>query len=139
MRYNRGIREYMHLHQKARDFKTTVLWLHGLTGTGKSTLARNIAETHYERPAYYKQQGNWWCGYSGEDVVIWDDFSGAHYQTILNVTDRYPLLVQSKGGNNNFLAKLLIFTSNQKPEEVYSERTEVSALLRRINLILEIL
>ena len=52
--------------------------------------------------------------------------------------DRYPLMVQIKGGTTSFLAKKTILTSNSHPREWYSNKLCVyGALRRRIDFIFE--
>lgn len=103
--------------QRPRSWKTTVVVLHGPSGCGKSRWA------HERWPeAYTKDPTNdWWDGYQGEEVVIFDEFyGGMRHDAMLKIMDRYPLRVQIKGGYVNFSAKLVIITSNADPREWYS-------------------
>lgn len=66
--------------------------------------------------------------------MIIDDFYGwIKYSTLLRLLDRYPMRVEYKGGQANFLAKTIIFTSNRHPSEWY--KMDNSALMRRITEI----
>jgi hypothetical protein len=129
--FGRGLERLRHLIvETQRDWKTEVIVLIGPPGTGKSRYA-------FEFPAenkYYKPRGKWWDGYSGNDVVVMDDFYGwLPYDDLLRITDRYPLRVEFKGGMTQFVAKTLIITSNREPRDWYKSEFDLSALYRRIN------
>lgn len=107
----RGLTLYRSLCVKARDFKSTVYVCQGPTGTGKSKWALETFPN-----AYWKQRSNWWDGYCGQETVIIDEFYGwLPFDLCLRLCDRYPLLVETKGGNVQFVAKRIIFTSNALP------------------------
>lgn len=139
IRYYRGIEKlFGYLSQRTkRDWKTETLVYYGEPGTGKSRTAKEIADAR-GGGVYYKTRGDWWDGYQGEESVIIDDFYGwLKYDEILRLTDRYPLQVPIKGGFTEFLAKLIIITSNRPIREWYSGAwfTDISlrALMRRID------
>lgn len=128
VRYYRGINCFRSLITPKRNWKTEVYVLWGVPGTGKS---RYCLENY--PGAYWKQRGQWWDNYCGEDAVILDDFYGwLPYDTLLRICDRYPLLVESKGGNINFTARYILITSNQLPEKWYPNMKDLSALERRV-------
>lgn len=115
LRYERGIQNYKRLKQPKRTWKTQVILLVGQPGSGKSHWAR---ENYPD--AYYKQNSKWWCGYDGQETVIMDDFYGwLPWSVLLNIMDCYPTMVETKGGNVNFVAKTLIITSNADPNTWY--------------------
>ncbi|AXQ66087.1 MAG: putative viral replication protein [Circoviridae sp.] len=133
IRYGRGLRDYINVRGlvKPRDFKTKVIVVVGEPGSGKSKFANE-----YEGSKYWKPRGQWWDGYNGEDVVILDDFYGwMPYDELLRVGDRYPLKVQVKGAFVDFVSKVLIITSNKRPEEWYDKEKipDQSAMWRRFN------
>lgn len=119
---------------KPRDFKTEVTLYFGPPGAGKS---RHVYE-EFGPAAYYKPPGHkWFDYYAGHDVVVFDDFRGSWfcYSTLLNLLDRYPCMVEVKGGMLNFAPKKIIITSNVIPEKWYepSKQINIQALLRRID------
>ncbi|AMH87745.1 replication-associated protein [Pacific flying fox faeces associated circular DNA virus-5] len=89
-------------------------YLFGTPGTGKSHIAHAAVEerTWYSKDATTK----WWDGYSGEEVVIVDDWSGPSTQAEADQwkkwVDRYPCRVETKGGHVWLKTKQWIFTSN---------------------------
>lgn len=107
----------------------------GTTGTGKSHRAWCEAGLQ----AYPKDPlTKWWCGYQAQEHVIIDEFRGivsiAH---LLRWLDRYPVMVETKGGTRPLMARKFWITSNVKPEFWYLELDEATrnALMRRIEVI----
>lgn len=111
----RGLSHYRVITSTPRDHEVTVTVIQGPTGTGKS---RHCKEQY--PGAYWKQRSNWWDGYEGQETVIIDEFYGwLPFDLLLRICDRYPLLVETKGGQVNFTAKNIIITSNTVPERWY--------------------
>lgn len=127
------------LHLKERKDKTEVWWFYGKTGTGKSKKAKELAGDDF----YYKQPGNkWWCGYKQQDVVVIDDFRDCKelcFSYWLRLFDRYPCLVEYKGGSVEFNSKKIIVTCSVRPQEEFSNHQgeEMEQMLRRIEKIEE--
>lgn len=111
-----------------------VIFMVGKTGTGKSSYARELFPD-----AYWKDQSKWWHGYTGQKVVIWDEFfGGCCTPTEFNkVCDRYPHRVENKGGFVPLEAEIIIIISNWLPMDWWSDRTRISlpALYRRFSEI----
>ena len=117
--------------QKHRTFKTQVLVLYGPPKKGKSAFW-NICYPD----AYVKPHGTWWDGYDGQEVVVIDDFYGwLPYSFMLQLLDRYPLLVEVKGGMATFNSKLIIITSNKSPNCWYGTDCSYPPLERRLDTI----
>lgn len=117
IKYSTGIQKLMNLKNSRRFFKTEVIWLYGSTGTGKSRFAWTAAPEAYMKCSSHK----WWDGYTGQDVVIVDDYRpSAHlpFHFMLNLMDRYPLSVEVKGATVEFISKKIYITSPYSPQEV---------------------
>lgn len=115
VRHFRAFRAYKLLKQSARNHPVSTKVIVGPTGTGKSRFCL------WKFPkAYWKQRSSWWDGYNGEEDVILDEFYGwIPYDTLLRLCDRYPLLVETKGGQCHMLCKNVIITSNHMPDKWY--------------------
>lgn len=124
----RGLNNYRLLIQPKRNHETKVLVCQGPTGTGKSKWCMDNFPN-----AYWKQRSNWWDNYKGEETVIIDEFYGwLPFDLILRICDRYPLLVEIKGGQTQFTAKTVIFTSNSTPDRWY-KKAYMQSFYRRVH------
>lgn len=125
----RGLTHYRFLKSKPRDHEMTVHVVQGPTGTGKSRWAKDQFPE-----AYWKQRSNWWDGYSGQKTVILDEFYGwLPYDLLLRICDRYPLHVETKGGNVNFTADTIVIISNSIPSNWYkSDKVYWPSFVRRV-------
>jgi len=139
IRYGRGFAEYQVMFQPRRDFKTTVRWFYGSTGTGKSHAAR--AEAGLD--AYWKNMDSskWWDSFTGVENVVLDDYrcNFCTFSFMLRLFDEYPLQLEMKGakGGVQFASKLIIVTAPQRPEKMWASRSteDMNQLLRRITEI----
>lgn len=132
MRYYKGVAQYQILKRDQRRWKSKVYVLVGEPGTGKSKWALDNFPN-----AYWKQRGNWWDGYHHDDVVLDDFYGWLPFDTLLRLLDRYPLLVETKGGQASFIAKNIVITSNALPKEWYQNVRNYSALARRIDVVMK--
>jgi len=115
VRHFRAFRAYRLLKTVPRNHAVTTTVIVGPTGTGKS----RFCLSKYPN-AYWKQRSPWWDGYSGEETVVLDEFYGwIPYDTLLRLCDRYPLLVETKGGQSQMVCKNVIITSNHDPKSWY--------------------
>lgn len=115
VRHYRAFERYLLMKTKPRNHEVEVHVLQGPTGTGKSKWAQD----NYPN-AYWKQRSQWWDGYCGHETVIIDEFYGwLPFDLLLRICDRYPLLVETKGGQVQFVAKRIIITTNQLPSQWY--------------------
>lgn len=125
--YHKAFKRYRDLLYKKRNTESEVILLIGITGTGKS---RGANEKYPN--AYWKMANKWWDHYDGETEVILDDFNGEiDLQYILRMTDRYPMIIETKGSTQQLQATKFIFTSNKEPKEWWKE-VDLSPFYRRI-------
>lgn len=124
----KGISHGRNIVLPPRSTKTKTVLIYGLPGCGKS---RFIYETYPD--AFWKSpDSTWFDGYSGQSEIIFDDFYGwIPLATLLRLTDRYPLIVQTKGGHATFQAKRCIISSNALPEDWYKSAIEKTPWLKR--------
>lgn len=109
-------------------------WFWGLTGTGKSKLASERQPTAF----WVNANAKWWCGMDNHDDVIWDDFRPSQivFRDLLRIIDRYPVRVETKGGQRQCRFLKIIFTGTKHPKDVYDVGDErVDQLIRRIDKI----
>lgn len=129
VRYYRAFEKYATLKTSPRNHAVDVHVVIGPTGTGKSKWAMDTY-----KGAYWKQRSKWWDGYFKHETVIIDEFYGwLPFDMLLRLLDRYPMLVETKGGQMQFVAKTIVITSNKSPDNWYSGDCYFEALARRIN------
>lgn len=133
LRYARMIPQIRMMKQAKRTWKTEVYLLFGPPGSGKSHLCRERAPD-----AYWKQPNSkWFDGYMGQEDVVIDDYRAwLPWATLLQLLDSYPMTVEIKGGQTNWLAKRIFITSNFLPSDWYDKedghKYPIRALTRRI-------
>ena len=135
------IRSYSALRRIEADFMAPeafeksvyVFW--GRTGTGKSRRAWTEAGVD----AYPKDpRSKFWDGYRGHEHVVIDEFRGGiDISHMLRWLDRYPTIVEIKGGSVVFKARKIWITSNLDPRCWYPQLDEETknALLRRMEVV----
>lgn len=134
LRYNKGFKEYKRMKTTPRDHKTIVTYLYGKPGLGKSRKAHeDLPNAHWLTPPKDKSSAAWWTDYDNNDAVVIDDFfAWLPWNLLLRIMDRYPLTVEAKGTNYQFIATKLYITSNHLPEDLYNPQFPIDALTRRI-------
>ena len=84
-------------------------------------------------------------GYTGQQGVILDDFRPGtiRFEMLLRILDGYPVIVNIKGGQTEWLANTIIITAPTQPSEMYVNREtgqewdHLDQLIRRIDDIRE--
>jgi len=86
----------------------------------------------------YPGQG-WFDGYFGQDIVLFDDFSGSEFKItyLLKLLDRYPMSVPIKGAFVQWVPRKIYITSNLDPDSWYPGAHEEhrAALRRRLKTV----
>lgn len=129
---------YAQSHPRIQPY-VLVLW--GATGTGKSHRANEIMAANGGGFVFRKgNSGNMWAdGYDPmrHPVVIFDEMDGAFmpYRQLLRVCDKWPLVLDTKGGAINFTPKIIIFTAHKHPKEWYSIEAvpDTTEMMRRFS------
>ena len=127
------------LRKKWRNWMTQGYWFFGETGTGKSHFWKKEynPETHY---VVETSDNGWWDGYTGQEVVIFDEFrGGTPYNEILSLVNDTPKRVPRRGREPvPFLARKVIFTSALSPRKCYhnlSKADSFDQFYRRMNIV----
>lgn len=108
----------------------------GPPGTGKT---RYVMETHNDvyEPIMRKCGTHWWTGYRGQDVILLDEFDGQiPIRDFLRLIDRYPFMMETKGGQTWRLATKIYICSNHNPDTWYpAEGHQYEKLERRFTSV----
>lgn len=109
--------------------KKTILIFWGETGTGKTRKAYTEYPDLYRVGSY-----KWFTSYDGEDVVLFDEFRPENmiFERLLELTDGYPVEVETKGGHAIFSPNTIIFTSNNDPRSWYPDK-DMAPFFRRVS------
>lgn len=140
LRYGSAIRRRIFERDAPRSDKPRVIVYWGATGTGKT---RRVFESHEWRDIfrYCGGKGQWFDGYCGQRVALFDDFNGSEFKLsyFLQILDRYPIIVPVKGGFVQWKPEIIYITSNKPPEEWYANAfaEHQRALLRRFDDVTE--
>lgn len=111
-----------------------VRWYYGATGTGKSASVYREFMADVYRPLSEK----WWDGYTGQRCVLVDDFrpKWCSWERLLQLTDRYPLTLEVKGGSVAACWTVFVITAPEPPSEMFAAFGEdVRQLTRRIRVV----
>lgn len=139
VKYQKAMETYIHLRNKRKERKKPwVEVLYGMAGTGKTRYAHFMAQVHYEGDFWIYPGRGWFDGYTGQRVVIFDDFYGdMDFGVFLKVLDRYRLDVPVKGGFTAWTPERIYITSNVHPNDWYPKLLEYQqqAMMRRISVL----
>lgn len=133
LRYNRHLNELRSIWRPEREVELKVLLFTGPPGTGKTRMAYALFPTLYALPV---GKDLWFNNYTQQKTVLIDDFAGNVSLTcLLQILDRYPVQVPTKGGFVWWCPETIIITSNVPLEQWYDYSTRkdsLAALKRRI-------
>lgn len=115
-----------------------VICIVGDTGIGKSYACWEAYPQLFK--PYFGNSGLWWDGYSGQEVVLFEEFCGqVPLQKMLDLLDPYPCFVEIKGGTARFCARVILLVSNEHPRSWYPvaryDDKCVNALLRKVGAL----
>lgn len=134
-KYPRWIDRYCAMKATPRTWETKIIVIKGPTGVGKTRMAFDECPDIWKKPV----GGFWFDTYDNHPNVLFDEFdgkeSGIGYRDLLQITDRYKMLVPIKGGYVNWAPKCIYITTNVEPEQWYPCQGDVSHLMRRISEI----
>lgn len=96
-----------------------VFWIGGEPGVGKSWAANHAYDDCFRRTSLH---GQWWDGYDGQDVVVWDDLDDGRVPIAcaLEIFDVYRTEVPVKGGFVPARYTTVIVTSNSRLENAFA-------------------
>lgn len=140
IKFNRGIEKLINLTLPLRDWEMEVHIRWGKTGTGKT---RYVWDKHGVENVYPKMTGKWWDHYTGQEVVLIDDFDPSTmfesaFDWYLKLLDRYPMYVEFKGGSISMCSKIIYITSNFNPKSWFEDRPNRKAFFRRVVTVTEV-
>jgi len=145
VKFHRGLTVLRGLTTPDRSTKPTVYWLSGPTGTGKTRACFSFAQhsgLNYEDVWMSSGTLQWFDGYDGQQLAIFDDFRAKHveFAFLLRLLDRYPIRVPFKGGFVNWNPKYIFITSPYPIDRAFEKRSEhipedIQQLKRRISKI----
>lgn len=107
--------------------KRVVHWYCGETGTGKTRTAMEKLSECYSRQDIWISSGKidpFLIGYNGQRAVVLDDFRPGfcRFELLLRLLDGYPVYVNVKGGQCEWLAEVIIITAPVEPNEMFINR-----------------
>jgi len=124
--------------EKKRDFKTHVVWICGPSRSGKT---RYPYDNHPDTRIHLQNanQMKWWQSYDAHEITILDEVDGnTEYYKLKELCDRYPCLIENKGGSRQFLSKILYITSLTHPKLLFQYHPEEGKeMLARIDKIIQ--
>lgn len=134
VKYPTGFGKLTELLQQPRDFKPTVSWFYGETGTGKSHSVFLNETDIWVSPCDAK----FFNGYANQQCALFDDIRGSFskFSEFLRIIDRWPYIANVKNSYRQFNSRRIYITCNRHPELVWDKEDEdLCQLIRRIDNI----
>lgn len=119
VKFHAGIEKLFLRREQRYEGDRKVIWLHGLTGTGKTYEA--VREGGAKEVSW---NNGFLIGYEGEETVVFDEFdkrSDISLSMFLRLTDNYPLTVNVKNGQRHWNARTIYITSTVEPRLAFKE------------------
>ncbi len=140
VKYSKGMANAMqHYRGRISERPVPEVYVHyGPTGTGKTYTVynRHSVSTVWRAPVSTNNI-QWFDGYYGQKVALFDDFDGAHpaITVMLQVLDRYNVQVPVKGSHTFFNPEVIYITTNLPFDEWYPDASDIhkAALKRRVS------
>lgn len=139
VRYNRGLERAISLFTDPRNSPPETYYFWGASGSGKSRAAweMDVPSAIYSVPLA-SGKSIWFDGYipGKHTVVLIDDYYHNWKLTFfLQLLDRYPLQVPTKGGFTEFNSPTIVVTSNAPLSAQYPHCPDQKALWRRFKRV----
>lgn len=153
VKFHKGLTILRSLTRPNRTKPPRIFWLWGATGLGKTRLAfkcgRALSRTSVgtSDDIWVSSGGlRWFDGYDGQTVAILDDFRNKHvtsFAFFLRLLDRFPMLVEFKGGSVQWTPQYIFITCPYSPTRCFEKRGEhvpedMDQLRRRLTSIVEV-
>lgn len=126
----------INLLDATRVLRQPQLYLHGKTGTGKTSLVQCLEKTFKTfKPSY---EVIWWDNFDDSfDLIVYDEFKGQVKSTMINkVLDGQSMIIPRRGGDFNKTKNTpVIICSNYAPSEIYHNTESVTSFLGRLNVV----
>jgi len=117
--YKEAINSYRLDSIKVPDYiPKECIWIYGKTGIGKSRYIRD----NYPDICFFKAQNKWWDGYTGQTVILIDDFdkAGQGLGHLLKIwADCYSFNAEIKGGTIRPVYTKMFITSQYLPRDIW--------------------
>jgi len=145
MKYARHIKELraaLNPPARRQSVETCVLW--GETGIGKTYWIYDRFPECYR--VQYSKDRVWWDGYTGQDVIFFDEFNGQiPLEDMLQLLDPYPVRLEIKCSFTAAAWTKVVICSNNPPTAWYPcgafcrySQAQLNALLRRLTWVKEV-
>lgn len=128
----RAFARYKLLIRPSRTEPTVLIVYWGPSDSGKSRHAHELAGPAAFWLTKPKASGAWWDLYEQQSTVVIDEFYGWLPRDLFQrLADRYPLVVETKGGAVVFNSERIIVTSNVPPS-MWWKKLGLGAMQRRL-------
>lgn len=131
VKYHKGLERLEWRLADDRHEPPRVVWLWGVSGTGKTREACSVPEF------YIKDNTKWWDGYERQPRIIIDDFemNAWEFRDLLRLLDRQPYQGQTKGGYVKINSPEIYITCEFPPEGLWRSGNQLAQIKRRITEI----